>query len=149
MDIVKDLKIYKPWLKNLTCRLSEWLWNLIPENINQREFLTAAAICGATRKDLKWGQVSFEIDNSRCTYLKMPSLVAAKLLVEFGDYMYMTSPASILRTAIMAGLPLPRIHLGVMSQTRYSFFNKDEIQDIFNKAQVILDDRRKRERTTT
>lgn len=123
------------------CMLPEWLVSLLPASgiwigpqyISRREFLWAAAIVGAQRaEEALIGQVSFE--GGHLVNVCFRSQREAELMESFAKSLYLTVPATILRTAIMLGLHLPGVEIGVISQVRTEKFTEKELQSIWAKA---------------
>jgi hypothetical protein len=123
------------------CMLPRWLVNLLPtsgfwigkEYISRRDLFWAAAINGAQRGiEAVVGQVSFE--NGFLINVKFRSEREIELIHNFARSLYMSKPASVLRTAIMLGLRLPRVEEGIMSQIRTELFTHRELRDIWASA---------------
>lgn len=131
---------YAIWLQPLSSSISGWVSSLFPRDIPRQPLLNAAAIIGASRRDLVCGQVQYYWADNKTIVMRLKQPKVAQMLDDFGTYLYMNSRAGIVRTAIMAGLPLPRIEYGVMSPTRKEPFTKMEMQTMQKKAQEILDE---------
>lgn len=116
----------------LTCTLPGWVANLLPEPPLRDKLLRAAAIRGTKRdkKDILLGQGAFETEGSIIVVLKFDSLEQLYGLLELGNWLLLTYPATILRTAIMLGLNLPHVEKGVVTCTRTEPLTKEEIENI-------------------
>ena len=121
--------------------LPHWLIDLLPTNgfwinkqyISRRDLFWAAAINGAQRgTEAVVGQVSFE--DGFLVNVKFRSEREIELIHNFARALYMSKPASALRTAIMLGLRLPRVEEGVMSQIRVEPFTHHELRDFWTSA---------------
>ena len=129
------------------CMLPRWLIDLLPvsgfwinkQYISRRELLWAAAINGAQRgAEAVVGQVSFE--SGFLVNVKFRSEREIELIRNFAQALYLSKPASVLRTAIMLGLRLPRVEEGVMSQIRTEKFTHRELRDIWSSAIAWLNE---------
>jgi len=123
------------------CMLPHWLITLLPttgfwvdkQYISRRDLFWAAAINGAQRgKEAVVGQVSFE--DGFLVNVKFRSEREIELIHNFAQSLYMSKPASVLRTAIMLGLRLPRVEEGVISQIRTEKFTHRELRDLWTSA---------------
>ena len=133
---------YRDWLEapGLSCSLARWLIDLFPKPQLRpfRDLLRDAAIAGTARRDIRMGQVSFyQPETARPHVVLFHTLQEVELLMEFGAACWLSVPASILRTAIMCGLPLPRVEHGVMSPTRTEQFTHQELARIEERAQIL------------
>ncbi len=128
------------WLTpTVSTMLSKWVIGLLPANAERRrELIKAAALVGTTLDDkIEMGQVS-HLSSAYLVSFQIKQLRTAEAFAEFGRECCMTSRASILRTAIMAGLRLPRVEFGVMSQTRNAPFEECEMFDIIATARDLF-----------
>jgi len=123
------------------CMLPFWLIKMLPvsgiwvgkEYVSRRDLLWAAAIIGAQRgEETVIGQVSFM--DGVLVNVCFRSLKEAHLIDNFAKCLYLSKPASILRTAIMLGFHLPGVERGIMSQIRTKTFSHAELRDIWNQA---------------
>jgi len=141
-----NIKLINRWLKQegITCSLAKWVVDLLPTHFasetgrvySKRQILAVAAICGTVMAEkVQLGQVSFyNKPKAEVWSVHFHTLREAKLLEKFGEECYLTKPASILRTAIMMGLRLPRVELGVMSQTRVEVLTTEELENLVTEA---------------
>ena len=154
----REVLRYERWLKRegISCSLPKWVRDLLPKEIAFIDltiplpvFLRAVAMRGTLQEEeVLVGQVSFfEPKTARPVILHLHQVEEAKRLADFGKALFMTEPASILRTAIMIGLSLPRIKLGVISPTRLKPFTLRELKifwaegnDVLATKQGLLDD---------
>ncbi len=128
------------WLTpTISTMLSKWVIDLLPVNAERRRVLVkAAALIGTTLgHKVELGQVSHMASSSIVAF-PIKHLKTAEAFAEFGRESCMTSKASILRTAIMLGLNLPRAEFGVMSQTRDTPFSGSEVLTILAKAKELF-----------
>ena len=129
------------------CMLPHWLISLLPTNgfwvdkqyISRRDLFWAAAINGAQRgAEAVVGQVSFE--DGFLVNVKFRSKREIELMHNFARSLYLSKPASVLRTAIMLGLKLPRVEEGVMSQIRAEKLTHAELREIWLSAVAWLNE---------
>jgi len=93
-------------------------------------------LSGLLVKEVKVGQVSVDWPAFR-TNLQLESKGEVALFNAAAERWWLSIPASVLRTAILLGLPLPRIEEGVMSQTREEPFTEGELIAIRERAKWI------------
>ena len=109
---------------------------------SRRSFLKDAAIVGSRLGHLitakGFGQVSCIAKNHTIIKVHFETLEEAYLMASFGWECSMSNRSSILRTAIMLGLKLPRIEEGIMSQTRLHPFTRRERDDIHQQSVNII-----------
>jgi len=147
MNAQKEIFNLEKWLQmpGVSTFLPYWVTDLLPEKVifskkifKKRQLLRMAAICGTSYGEIvRVGQVSFvQPAKLWSIYFKTPK--EARLMANFGHVCFLTKAASILRTAIMIGLGLPRIKDGVMSCTRKEAFTKTELSQMWGCAQRRL-----------
>lgn len=145
----RELLTRANWLspKGITCSISNWVAQLLPKElrVNPRtilsvpQYLRFIACHGATRTDAcKIGQVSFLVADSKAYVLYLKEAKEAQLLQGVLTSLYMSKPASALRTAIMLGLELPYIEEGVISCTRTEPFTQDELYALYLKGRKVI-----------
>ena len=129
--------------RSVSTMLPKWVVDLLPPAheswqlpdgrcVSRRQFLAACAYHGCKRRrEALIGQVSVLIDSMELCCVKV-DLRLARALYQLAQELYMSVPASILRTAIMLGLPLPRVEEGVMSCTRITPLTEREIIEILS-----------------
>lgn len=131
------------WLKPpaVSTMIPDWVHMLIPKHWPVEGiplFFKAAALVGTERASVVTaGQVSHE-HKATIVAFKICGPAAAKAIALFGHECCMVSKASILRTAIMVGLNLPRVENGVMSCTRCTPFTDLERDTIEKHARSLF-----------
>ena len=137
---IQELVEAEYWLKKdgVTCSLARWVYDLLPkdgvpfvENLCPLPvFLKRVALLGTLRSmEVRLGQVSiYEPQDTKPVIICFEGRLEATAMHNFGKICYLNVPAAILRTAIMMGLELPLVELGVMSPTRSAPFTLKEMR---------------------
>lgn len=133
----QQTQVLSIWMKTpvVSTMLSNWVWDVL--KFAPKETIKAAALVGTTMGHIvKIGQVSHEY-TAKIARLSVRTTDLAFSLDQLGRECCMSSKASILRTAIMLGLGLPRIELGVMSRTRHEPMSLEECTVIISRAKSL------------
>ncbi len=110
-----------------------WVTDILPHDGRDSQIIKAACLVGTGLSDrVLIGQVSHM--RATAVAFKIQTPKAAYALSDFARVCCLTVRASILRTAIMIGLELPRVGEGVMSCTRTEKLTEKEIYDLLEKA---------------
>ncbi len=117
--------------------LSEWLINLFPAGLFRHNTLRSAAIVGALRGgEVTLGQMSC-YGTAYLTDIYFYSRKEAELIEGFARKARLSKFSTIIRTAIMLGLPLKEVEKGVISPTREEQFTEEELAHIIAEAKKI------------